>query len=141
MDFIFTQTNGWPIAGVALARFRSLLKDAGCPNPEDYDLYCMRHYSVTKKLEISGQNYKSVAQDTKHLEIDTMIRYYDAPEAAVRQQTAKELSDFLLHDRTTGSNLDADTEELIASAIDICNTDPDFRNQLAYMVKLAKRDK
>lgn len=143
MDFIFTQTNGWPIAGVALARFRSLLKDAGCPNPENYDLYCMRHYSVTKKLEISGQNYKSVAQDTKHLEIDTMIRYYDAPEAAVRQQTADALSNFLLRSKSEQLEVDTDadayTEQLIAAAREISKSNPMFQASLKNLIELAKQ--
>lgn len=143
MHFIFAQPNGWPLLGIALKNFRQLLTATGCKTPEIYDLYSLRHFSVTKKLDLSGHNYSSVAQDTKHREIETMIKYYDMPAKKVRQNTSVLMSKELLQNKKLDDNLpdDVETEQLIRDVNRLLLEDSAFRAQIAYLVKLAKNAK
>ena len=72
--------------------FRSLYEPLGLPK---VDLYSLRHFSITKKLDYNRHDYVSLAKDTAHRQLSTIQDYYETPEDSVRIDTAKAIGKFL----------------------------------------------
>lgn len=130
MNFIFAQTTGFPITSeVYTKQFRQLLTEANIANPEQYDVYSLRHFSVSKKLDLNGNDFASVRSDTKHKETQTLVAYYDIPEDKKRIQTAAGMSDFLFNRPATENDSDESApykeDSRIAQLIERFKQNPD----------------
>ena len=63
-DLIFDHEDGTHISSqYADDMFRSLYEPLGLPK---VDLYSLRHFSITKKLDYNRHDYVSLAKDTAH---------------------------------------------------------------------------
>lgn len=101
-DLIFAHPDGTHIdSQYADDMFRDLYEPLGLPK---VDLYSLRHFSITKKLEINGHDYVSLAKDTAHRQLSTIQDYYETPEDSVRIDTANTLGKFLSHTNTVQSD-------------------------------------
>lgn len=150
MDFIFAQPTGWPMTTELVNRnFRGFLKKLDVPNYDSYSIYCLRHFSITKKLEINGHDYVSLTLDSKHKRVETVSSYYERPEEQKRKKTASSLGAYLL-------NRDKETDQQeIVSAIakntglkdvleNVANLYQDsdfFKQQLQGLILLYKKNK
>lgn len=92
-DLIFAHEDGTHISSqYADDMFRSLYEPLGLPK---VDLYSLRHFSITKKLDYNKHDYVSLAKDTAHRQLSTIQDYYETPEDSVRIDTAKAIGKFL----------------------------------------------
>ena len=92
-DLIFDHEDGTHISSqYADDMFRSLYEPLGLPK---VDLYSLRHFSITKKLDYNRHDYVSLAKDTAHRQLSTIQDYYETPEDSVRIDTAKAIGKFL----------------------------------------------
>ena len=92
-DLIFAHEDGTHISSQhADDMFRSLYEPLGLPK---VDLYSLRHFSITKKLDYNRHDYVSLAKDTAHRQLSTIQDYYETPEDSVRIDTAKAIGKFL----------------------------------------------
>lgn len=92
-DLIFAHEDGTHISSqYADDMFRSLYEPLGLPK---VDLYSLRHFSITKKLDYNRHDYVSLAKDTAHRQLSTIQDYYETPEDSVRIDTAKAIGKFL----------------------------------------------
>ena len=92
-DLIFAHEDGTHISSqYADDMFRSLYEPLGLPK---VDLYSLRHFSITKKLDYNRHDYVSLAKDTSHRQLSTIQDYYETPEDSVRIDTAKAIGKFL----------------------------------------------
>ena len=90
---IFAHEDGTHISSqYADNMFRSLYEPLGLPK---VDLYSLRHFSITKKLDYNRHDYVSLAKDTAHRQLSTIQDYYETPEDSVRIDTAKAIGKFL----------------------------------------------
>ena len=92
-NLIFAHEDGTHISSqYADDMFSALYKPLGLPR---VDLYSLRHFSITKKLDYNRHDYVSLAKDTAHRQLSTIQDYYETPEDSVRINTAKAIGKFL----------------------------------------------
>lgn len=117
-DLIFAHEDGTHISSqYADNMFSALYKPLGLPR---IDLYSLRHFSITKKLAINGNDYVSLAKDTVHRQLGTIQDYYETPEDSVRIDTEKAVGKFLIHSGESDSE----------SKVTISLEDEDFAKKL-----------
>ena len=117
-DLIFDHEDGTHISSqYADDMFRSLYEPLGLPK---VDLYSLRHFSITKKLDYNRHDYVSLAKDTAHRQLSTIQDYYETPEDSVRIDTAKAIGKFLSRSGKSDSE----------SKVTISLADEDFAKKL-----------
>ena len=117
-DLIFDHEDGTHISSqYADDMFRSLYEPLGLPK---VDLYSLRHFSITKKLDYNRHDYVSLAKDTAHRQLSTIQDYYETPEDSVRIDTAKAIGKFLIRSDESDSE----------SKVTISLEDEDFAKKL-----------
>lgn len=117
-DLIFAHEDGTHISSqYADDMFRSLYEPLGLPK---VDLYSLRHFSITKKLDYNRHDYVSLAKDTAHRQLSTIQDYYETPEDSVRIDTAKAIGKFLSRSGKSDSE----------SKVTISLADEDFAKKL-----------
>ena len=93
--------------------FRSLYEPLGLPKE---DLYSLRHFSITKKLDYNRHDYESLAKDTAHRQLSTIQDYYETPEDSVRIDTAKAIGKFLSRSGKSDSESEATSSSFFAKS-------------------------
>lgn len=111
-NFVICHENGRPCEGNYIRKkFYKLIADAGLPK---VDFHSLRHYSVTKKLQLTGGDIKAVQGDSGHA-VSKMVTDRCAHISDERRQHTAELFEAGFYTALFGKDSDVQVEALYNS--------------------------